>query len=241
MEELDQISELLERVRSRLETQDPEERALRNLDALEFPDLVAAVVDHLQPALEPYELAIYWRLFRDSVLRHGTQYVRASTRGLRAGVITSRSGQSSDLSYASVQKALQGLEEKGAILTAGDTTREGTLYQVRLPEEIPVARESMANAQVGAADPQPVDEAQELDFYNVAENRLKIFERDGYLCNYCEKQLTRFTATLDHIQPVSEGGDNSRDNLITACLHCNSRRGSKPVMEAILRPRRSDA
>lgn len=73
----------------------------------------------------------------------------------------------------------------------------------------------------------------EADFYNVAENRLRVFERDEYKCRYCGKQLTRFTATLDHLQPVSEGGDNSFDNLATACLHCNSRRIARPVMDAI--------
>ena len=71
--------------------------------------------------------------------------------------------------------------------------------------------------------------SKELDYYNVAENRLKVFERDGYQCYYCKKLLTRFTATLDHIQPVSQGGDNSLQNLITACMHCNSRRGSRPA------------
>ena len=76
-----------------------------------------------------------------------------------------------------------------------------------------------------------VDIRRELDYYNVKENRLKVAERDNYKCHYCSKQLTRFTATLDHIQPVSEGGDNSYENLVTACLHCNSRRGSRPVME----------
>jgi len=84
------------------------------------------------------------------------------------------------------------------------------------------------------AAPAEIDLASELDYYNVAENRLKVFERDGYECHYCKKQLTRFTATLDHIQPVSERGDNSLHNLTTACLHCNSRRGSRPVMEAII-------
>jgi 5-methylcytosine-specific restriction endonuclease McrA len=77
----------------------------------------------------------------------------------------------------------------------------------------------------------PVDEARELDCYNVSENRLRIFVRDGYKCHYCGKQLTRFSATLDHIHPVSEGGDNSEGNLVTACLHCNSRRGSQPVSD----------
>jgi CRISPR/Cas system Type II protein with McrA/HNH and RuvC-like nuclease domain len=81
-----------------------------------------------------------------------------------------------------------------------------------------------------------IEEEKELDFYNVSENRTRVFERDNYQCHYCNKQLTRFTASLDHIQPVSEGGDNSFDNLVTACLHCNSRRGSRPVMEMYADP-----
>ncbi|MDE2118063.1 MAG: HNH endonuclease, partial [Betaproteobacteria bacterium] len=68
---------------------------------------------------------------------------------------------------------------------------------------------------------------------NVSENRYKVFERDGYKCHYCGKQLTRFSATLDHIQPVSKGGDNSFENLVTACLHCNAERGNKPVMDFV--------
>ena len=77
-----------------------------------------------------------------------------------------------------------------------------------------------------------VDPKKEADYYNVKENRLKIFERDKYLCQI-QKQLTRFSATLNHIQPVSESGDNSYDNLVTACLHCNSKRGAKPISDTI--------
>lgn len=68
-----------------------------------------------------------------------------------------------------------------------------------------------------------------VDYYNVRENRHQIFERDGYKYAYCSKQLTRFTATLDHIKPVSEGGDNSYDNVTTACLACNSEKTGKPL------------
>ena len=234
MNEIEEFRRLLASVEARLATEsDAEERALRNLDALEFPELVAAVIDFLQPILEPYEAAIYWRLFRLSVLGDGTQYARASTRGLQSGVIVSRSGQSSDLSYGAVQTALQGLESKGVITRAGETTREGTLYKVCLPEEIPLCQERM-KAAVAEEPARPVDQAAELDYYNVAENREKVFERDAFKCHYCQKQLTRFTATLDHIQPVSRGGDNSLGNLETACLHCNSRRGNRPVMDAII-------
>lgn len=47
--------------------------------------------------------------------------------------------------------------------------------------------------------------------------------------------LLDFSATLDHIQPVSKGGAHSFDNLITSCLHCNSERGNRPIMDAIIK------
>jgi len=231
MSEFDEIRNLLSALEQKLEAS-AEDPVLRNLDALEFPDLVAAIADFLQPQLTPYEAAIYWHLFRRAIIATGTQYVRASTRGLAAGVVRSASGQSQNLSYSSVQTALQGLESKQAIFKSGDTNREGTLYKICLPEEIPICLEMMK--QSVSASEKPVNEEKELDFYNVTENREKVFERDSYECYYCKKQLTRFTATLDHIQPVSTGGDNSFENLVTSCLHCNSRRGNRPVMDAII-------
>ena len=216
-----------------------DKEVVRNWDALELPRLVADVVDLLQPLLLPYEAAIYWHLFRRALLGQGTQYARASVRGLQEGVVQSSSGQSSELSYGSVQKALQGLEQKGAIAKAGPTNRDGTLYKILLPDEIPEC--AAVRARRASGDDAPIDESSELDYYNVPDNRLKVFERDDYKCRYCGKQLTRFTATLDHLQPVSEGGDNSLDNLATACLHCNSRRGSRPVMDRMTEVEHDDA
>jgi HNH endonuclease len=215
----------------------------RNFDALELPQLVAQIVDFLQPRLLPYEAAIYWYLFRHSIVSDGTQRVRTSVRALSGerpnvrgqceGVITSGSGQSSKLGYRAVQDALQGLEQKDVLRKDGDTTREGTPYFVRLPEEIPWCVELIKSAQLAKPLPKPMYEKQESDFYNIPENRLKVFERDGYLCYKCGKLLTRFSATLDHLQPVSRGGTHSYTNLATSCLHCNSRRGNRPVMDSI--------
>jgi hypothetical protein len=229
-DKIDQIRNILDQLeKSSIDSDD--QTFMQNFDALEIPDIITTIVDYLQPDLSTYEAAIYWFLFRHSVLENGQQYLRASVRGLMKGVVTSSSGQSKDMSYAAVQKSLQALEEKGAILKAGDTNREGTLYKVLLPEEITLCQERMKNAKVGKIEPS--DTKKESDYYNVRENRLKVFERDGYKCHYCEKQLTRFTATLDHIQPVSKGGDNSFENLVTSCLLCNSRRGNRPVMDII--------
>lgn len=222
-----QIRTLLDEIESEFGNEE-EMLFSHNFDALELPSIVASIVDYLQPLLYPYEAAIYWHFFKNSIVMTGQQYVRVSTRRLQQGIIRSSSGQGDTLSYSSVQQALAGLEEKKILCKAGETTREGTLYKIYLPEEIDICQKLMLDKEHIYSS--PVDEKKELDYYNVHENRLRIFERDGYKCHYCNKQLTRFTATLDHLQPVSKGGDNSYANLITACLHCNSRRGNRPVM-----------
>jgi DNA-directed RNA polymerase subunit RPC12/RpoP len=64
-------------------------------------------------------------------------------------------------------------------------------------------------------------------------NRLEIFERDGYACQYCKKRVAikhrnrlRW-ATIDHVIPLSKGGAHSPDNIVTACFSCNSRKGNR--------------
>ena len=108
-----------------------------------------------------------------------------------------------------------------------EANREGTLYRVFIPDEIEACRKYRIERV--ATEPKPEVKDSDLDFYNVRENRIKVFERDEYKCRYCGKQLTRFTATLDHVTPVAEGGDNSFENLVTACLDCNSRKNKRPV------------
>lgn len=165
-----------------------------------------------------------------SIVKTGEQYARASTRGM-SSIAKSASGKSDDLSYGVIKRTLDTLKEKEVISVVGDTNREGTLYKIAIPDEIPMCKNVMQ--QKAMEEVAAIDTNKELDYYNVAENRLMVFERDSYKCHYCSKQLTRFSATLDHIQPVSKGGDNSFENLVTACLHCNSERGNKPVMDFI--------
>lgn len=232
------IQELLGDIAGDLESKD-ERYFAHNFDALEIPSIVSSVIQFLQPLLSPYEAAVYWHMFNRSILKTGQQFCRVSTRGLMSGVVKSSSGQSEGLSIQTTRGALQGLEEKGAIVQSGEPNREGTLYRVLLPEEIPACASAIRASAAEPETPAPNVE-KEADFYNVVENRIRVFERDAYKCRYCGKQLTRFTATLDHLQPVSEGGDNSFGNLATACLHCNSRRGARPVMDALLNEKRND-
>jgi len=230
---IDKIKELL----IELENTVPQNETsiMKDFSFLELPEIVSNIIDYLQSLLHPYQAAIYWYMFNNSIIKMGKNLLRISTRGLGKPktVIKSSSGQSEGLSYSSVQEAISGLEKMGAIKKVGDTNREGTLYQILLPEEIEVCKEFMQEK--AKIESIPINEKKEKDFYNIKENRYKIFERDSYKCHYCGKQLTRYSATLDHIQPVSKGGDNSYDNLITSCLHCNSKRTNKDVMDAIIK------
>jgi 5-methylcytosine-specific restriction endonuclease McrA len=58
-------------------------------------------------------------------------------------------------------------------------------------------------------------------------------ERLGWRCQICGKELTRETATVDHIVPCKYGGTNEIDNLQPLCMKCNVKKGVKP-MKAML-------
>lgn len=146
-----------------------------------------------------------------------------------ATIVTSARPAKTGVSYGQAQDTFRSLEGKGVIQKVGDTTREGTLYRLLEPRDIAICRDRLHGLEELAA-PIAVP-VQELDFYNVAENRVRVFDRDEYRCRYCNKQLTLQTATLDHVIAVSNGGGNSIDNLVTACLDCNSRKNGRLVGE----------
>jgi HNH endonuclease len=231
---ISQIRTLLSQLESEASQAD-KATEFRAFSGLELPDIICDVVDLLMPELKPYELSFYLHFLRHSIIEKGTPYIRVSRRGLQSGVVKSpyagstsggKDPDSGAASFKTVRQAIEGLETVRAIRQEGEANRDGTLYRVLLPEEIEVCQrrraEQLARPTISATE-------READFYNIRENRLKIYERDNYRCTYCGKQLTRFTATLDHITPVGEGGDNSAENLKTACLQCNSRKTARPL------------
>ena len=54
-------------------------------------------------------------------------------------------------------------------------------------------------------------------------------------CCYCNKRLNQTTrkATVEHITPVSKGGNNGVHNLAIACKSCNSRRGNRAPLAPV--------
>jgi hypothetical protein len=196
-----------------------------NFSALELPLIIQEIVDDLQPLLTAYQAAFYWYLFRHSIAKNGNPLLRMSTPGMKEIIRNSRGGGA--ISRQQVQDTLTELQSVGAIRKEGEPNRDGTLYRIFIPDEIETCRKFRAERT--ATEPKAEVSESEADYYNVRENRIKVYERDEYKCRYCEKQLTRFTATIDHVKAVVEGGDNSFENLVTACLDCNSRKNKRPV------------
>jgi hypothetical protein len=61
----------------------------------------------------------------------------------------------------------------------------------------------------------------DLNKSNWQKTRKAILVRDQYTCAYCGREAT----TVDHIIPVSLGGDAHPTNLVACCVACNSSKG----------------
>ena len=61
--------------------------------------------------------------------------------------------------------------------------------------------------------------------------RFKVFKRDLFVCQYCGATPPSVILEVDHIHPVSKGGKNGIDNLITACFSCNRGKAGTPLSE----------
>ncbi len=66
-------------------------------------------------------------------------------------------------------------------------------------------------------------------------NRREVLRRDRQTCQYCGN--TRHL-TIDHLIPVSKGGESTWDNVVTACETCNNRKGDRTPQQAGLTLRR---
>jgi len=63
-------------------------------------------------------------------------------------------------------------------------------------------------------------------------NNRELFLRDGNLCMYCGDEFPDGHLTRDHVIPLSRGGDDRWSNVVAACKHCNTRKGSRTPEEA---------
>ena len=93
----------------------------------------------LMPELTLYEAAMYIFLLRNSHLKNLSE-IRMGKRTIAEKWGTGARGKRTN--YAHVTDLVKGLEKKGC-LKIGDVNREGTLYKILLPEEIPLVKEKL--------------------------------------------------------------------------------------------------
>lgn len=63
-------------------------------------------------------------------------------------------------------------------------------------------------------------------------SRRALARRDGKRCAYCNVICADGDLTIDHVVPVSRGGDTSWQNCVTACKDCNQKKGDRTPHEA---------
>jgi 5-methylcytosine-specific restriction endonuclease McrA len=68
-------------------------------------------------------------------------------------------------------------------------------------------------------------------------SRKNILRRDGHRCQYCGRG--DLPLTVDHVIPISRGGDDTWENLVCACVWCNNRKGDRTPQEADMPLRRN--
>lgn len=73
---------------------------------------------------------------------------------------------------------------------------------------------------------------------HVAFTRANIYARDQYECQYCQQAFGTADLTYDHVIPVTQGGTKGWENIVTACVDCNRRKGGRTPEEAGMTLRR---
>ena len=53
-------------------------------------------------------------------------------------------------------------------------------------------------------------------------NNETLFRRDAHLCMYCGQRFSSSQLSRDHVTPLSRGGRDRWNNVVTACRRCNN-------------------
>ncbi len=71
-------------------------------------------------------------------------------------------------------------------------------------------------------------------FYHTPLNNPALFKRDAYLCMYCGNHFYRSQLSRDHVTPLSQGGLNAWNNVVTACVRCNNHKAGRTPEQAAM-------
>ncbi|MGH7995335.1 MAG: HNH endonuclease [Opitutaceae bacterium] len=176
--------------------------------------------DHLARRLDTYEQALYLYIFRHSRLV-GKDEVVIGFKSARARMACGIGEKGKPMSESTAYEKLQALKSKGCIEIIS-SERAGRRIRLRLPDEMPGVIPSVTE-QV------PVD-IEKMDFFELAENRVLILERDGHRCFYCLRALNPENHVIEYVVSRPQGRNGYR-NVVAACRECNNRKNDSPAEE----------
>lgn len=65
--------------------------------------------------------------------------------------------------------------------------------------------------------------------------RRNLYEHYHHRCAYCGRKFSTSDLNLDHVIPRSRGGKTDWTNVVTSCIPCNLKKGSRTPKEAHLK------
>ena len=71
-----------------------------------------------------------------------------------------------------------------------------------------------------------------VPFRQLPLTRRNLLQRDHHTCQYCGARDQPLS--IDHVVPRSRGGTDTWENVTTACLSCNVRKGNRTPKEAAM-------
>ncbi len=69
-------------------------------------------------------------------------------------------------------------------------------------------------------------------FRRVRFSKQNVYLRDSHICQYCGKRCANKELTIDHVIPLSKQGPENWNNVVTACRHCNQKKGNRTPVTA---------
>ena len=74
--------------------------------------------------------------------------------------------------------------------------------------------------------------AKARDHYVPPLNNHTLFKRDAHICMYCGKRFSSGELSREHVTPLSRGGRDRWNNVVTACKRCNNHKAGRTPEEA---------
>jgi 5-methylcytosine-specific restriction endonuclease McrA len=71
----------------------------------------------------------------------------------------------------------------------------------------------------------------------VAFTRFNVFLRDRFKCQYCGNTFASSALTFEHVIPRSRGGQTCWENIVTACVPCNTGKANSTRIKPLRQPK----